>query len=114
MRWGDMELKDVLREINDDSPFIRQRAAWRLGEMRDQRAVPALIAALDDEDEGVGENAAAALGLIGDKTAVPALLDKLNRVSNQLIATYIIRALVRMGDEAILDRLLEHSSLFFT
>ena len=55
----------------------RARAARKLGEARDARAVPALTAALKDPDVNVRFHAAWALGEIKDPAAAPALVGAL-------------------------------------
>ena len=59
--------------LQDDSlpPRVREHAGGALGELRDQRAVGALIEALDSAK--LRRGAAVALGLMGAKRAVPAL-----------------------------------------
>lgn len=57
----------------------RARAAQRLGEIGDRRAVPALIRALHQEDWRVREASAAALARFKAAVAVPALLEVLRQ-----------------------------------
>lgn len=52
----------------------RRRSARILGELKDPRAVTALIAAVDDFDESVSAVAIAALGALGDDRSVSELL----------------------------------------
>ena len=58
----------------DKRVLVRWTAAQALGNLRDGRALPALIKALKDKDEDVREQSAKALGKIGDRAAVPALI----------------------------------------
>jgi HEAT repeat protein len=53
---------------------VRERAAHALGEIRDPRAVPALVAKLSDPAADIGEIAADALGTIGHESATAALM----------------------------------------
>ena len=50
---------------------------WRLGNLKSQEAVPALIASLDDAEPLVRGHAAWALGEIGSQAAVEALQRRL-------------------------------------
>ncbi|MEX2611924.1 MAG: HEAT repeat domain-containing protein [Gemmatimonadota bacterium] len=52
----------------------RLRAAWKLGNLRDDRALDALAAALGDPDFHVRQAAADALGNVGSARAAPALV----------------------------------------
>lgn len=65
-------------QVLDD--FVRRSAARSLGQIRHQKAVPALISALRDQTnaDDVRREAARALGLIADKSAVPVLQENLN------------------------------------
>ena len=69
-----VELTQLLEELQDASHLKREEAARKLGELRDTRAVEALIAALKDTDVGVRGAAARALGKIADKRAVEPLI----------------------------------------
>ncbi|MCK4624211.1 MAG: HEAT repeat domain-containing protein, partial [Phycisphaerae bacterium] len=55
--------------------FLRWETVKVLAEVGRERAVPALIEALDDPDDGVVHNAARALGELGDKRAIKPLGD---------------------------------------
>ncbi len=55
------------------SDNTREAAAAALGRLRDARAVPALISALQDDNPFVVQEALTALGRIGDPAALPAL-----------------------------------------
>jgi hypothetical protein len=64
---------EASRALRDESPQMRDAAAWALWAVPDPRAVDALIVALDDPYEYARGSAAAALGRIGDHRALPAL-----------------------------------------
>ena len=68
----------LIRQLVDPNPNARRYAAKRLGELKDTRAVPALIGVLKYEKWSLREEAAGALGQIGDTRAVPALIEALN------------------------------------
>jgi hypothetical protein len=63
----DSDLEGLARALNN--PFLANRAARALGEMRDERALEPLIGALQDRNEDVRCEAARALGEIGDPRA---------------------------------------------
>lgn len=67
-------LAAVLARLSDNDDQTRLRAAWRLGNLRDARAVDALVAALRDADFHVRQAAADALGNVGDRRATTALI----------------------------------------
>jgi HEAT repeat protein len=67
---------ELVKALGDRNSDIRNRAAARLGEIRDPSAVPALATALRDEDSGVRWKAAEALGKIGEP-AIGALTEAL-------------------------------------
>ena len=71
------DLTKYLNKLKDEDAKIRSYAAWKLGEIRDSTAIPALLEALKDKDWAVRENAERALGNIGDSIAIPALLEAL-------------------------------------
>ena len=74
----------TLRQLRSKDAETRQRAARKLGEAKDARAVEALAAALKDKDWQVRRAVAAALKKIGDARAVepllPALMDYVDSV----------------------------------
>lgn len=60
------------------SAAVRANAAWRLGRMRDMRALASLLVALHDEAAGVRVRVVEALGMRRDAEIVPALLGLLD------------------------------------
>ena len=67
-------LMDIVENQQEDL-IVRGRAALMLGKLRDDRAVTALIHALDAPGFQTPYNAAIALGKIGDPRAIDALLN---------------------------------------
>jgi hypothetical protein len=53
--------------LNDLSPFVRERAAWALDNLNDERALSAFITAIHDENFGVRSAAGWGLVHLGDK-----------------------------------------------
>ncbi|MFQ6069798.1 MAG: HEAT repeat domain-containing protein [Candidatus Aminicenantales bacterium] len=65
--------EELLGKLNSPDSYVRSSAAWALGELRDKRALKALIKALHDRSPDVRWSAALALGEIMDKRALDAL-----------------------------------------
>jgi hypothetical protein len=59
--------------LREGDPETRDRAAWALWEIPDERAVPLLIEALEDPYKYTRGSAAGALGRIGDARAIEPL-----------------------------------------
>jgi HEAT repeat protein len=85
----------LLGALDRKSPLaVRRQAAWALGQLRDKRAVQALMTALKDEPE-LAMDAAMALSVIGEP-AVPALTAALSSDDPQ-VRQMAIKALGKMG-----------------
>jgi HEAT repeat protein len=78
---------------------VRGQAAWRLGQLRDPRAVGSLSDLLHDSQASVRTEAARALGSIGDKNAIPALIEALNDVYGG-VRMRAAQSLGRLGDRS--------------
>ena len=64
VRIGSASFDPLLNTLTSTGPTGRRNAAWALGALRDQRAVPSLTASLRDSDPRVREQAAWAIGVI--------------------------------------------------
>jgi HEAT repeat protein len=105
---------EVLRKIGGERAInllaaklkadARCAAAQVLGEMRDARAVPALVAVLPRAFEAK-RNVIEALGKIGDPRAAEALLDALGQYSEEADKVAAIKALGLIGDRRAVDTL---------
>ena len=72
------DLETLLEGLESDNVIVRQDAARMLGELGDERAVPALIERLEqDEDDFVRALSASSLGDIGDERAIEPLQNAL-------------------------------------
>jgi len=80
VRIGDKAIDPLLNALQS-SPDHRWELVWALGEIRDEKAVPALIEALRDRDQDVRREAAWALWFIGDERARQPLKDALGENS---------------------------------
>ena len=85
-------------ENSHEDLIVRGRAALMLGKIKDDRAVPPLIRALDAPGFLTPYNAAQALGKIGDKRAIDALLSFVEG-SNDKTRAAAVEALRQLGCE---------------
>lgn len=113
-RLGQPALPHLIKALSDEDGYVRAAAAGALGEIRDERAVKALVAAMeyrdnriyeDDEDAEARNNAAEALGKIGDLRALNDLL-RVASGKDFLLASYAVDALGMLGDERAIPTLL--------
>jgi HEAT repeat protein len=72
-----LETNRQVAALKSEDPQVRQKAARRLGDLKDTRAVQPLAGALEDRDSGVRRTAAEALGRIGDARSTAALMTRL-------------------------------------
>lgn len=110
--------------LQDKAEFVRQEAAYALGEARSRVAVPALVAALErDKKESVRAAAAVALGRIGDESAViplagrlsarmrsSGLFSKITRgqaIENEFVRRSAARSLGQIGSRAAVPALVQ-------
>jgi HEAT repeat protein len=107
---GKMKLKDtrligdaLMKKLDDPSPMVRSTATHALGELREGRAVPKLLAIAQRPAESTNDwfksNLAAvtALGNVGDPAAVPGLVKLLDNPSQHQV---VCEALARLGKSA--------------
>ena len=99
------ELSEALEQGNAD---ICWRAAYTLGEMGDEAAIPSLIKLLENRRFLiiVRPEAAKALGKIGSLSAVPPLLSALND-EDYAVRASAVAALGNIGDTAVTSDLLQ-------
>ena len=94
--WASAPLMSALETTRPAE--VRCTAAWALGQLRDRRAIHALIQTLKDDNDQVSTAAASALATIGE-VAVPALISTLG--SDHLAARGMaVLALGQMGVSA--------------
>jgi HEAT repeat protein len=96
----------VLSALDTPDPDVRKFIVDILGDLRDPRAVPALINRLEDGDENIRVASAEALGKIRDPQAVDALLACLFRPEHGWLGYAAAEALGAIGDERALEPLL--------
>lgn len=114
VRLGQAAVPHLIEALSDEDGYVRAAAADALGEIRDERAVKALAAAMqyrdnriyeDDEDAEARNNAAEALGKIGDLRAFDDLIHAASG-KDLLLASYAVDALGMLGDERAIPTLL--------
>jgi HEAT repeat protein len=90
-----VDLVRLFESSRDEDPRVRRYLALSLGEVRDPRAVEALLAALHDTDVQTAIYAAWALGTIGNARAASGLIPLLDHEDAGLrkIAAYALGAL---------------------
>ena len=100
MVGGDQALRTLIGivENSHEDLIVRGRAALMLGKLKDDRAVPHLIRALEAPGFFTPYNAAQALGKIGDPRAIAALLSFANN-SNDRTREAAVEALRLLGYE---------------
>ncbi len=104
---GGPALESLLPVLTTPDPDVRKFIVDILGDIRDPRAVPALIDRLiEDVDENIRVAAAEALGKIRDPRAVDALLACLNRHNQGWLDYAAAEALGEIGDQRALGPLL--------
>ncbi|CCI30625.1 Similar to tr/Q8YVS1/Q8YVS1 (fragment) [Microcystis sp. T1-4] len=81
-------------------------AAYALGKIGSEAAIPGLLKALEDSNEDVRSNAAEALGKIGSETAIPGLLKAL-KDSDWDVCEEAAEALGKIGSETAIPGLLK-------
>ena len=105
-RHGEPAVDPLIAVLNDSS---RQPArAWAanvLGEVRAQRAFPALVRSLGDPEDEVRGKSATALGRLGDPRAVGYLLEHLLTDPAPFVRVRIAAALGQFGGPEVIDRL---------
>jgi twitching motility protein PilT len=89
----------ICRMLKDDDWWLRITAADSLGRLKDERAVPYLVAALDDHDTRWG--AIDALAQIGSPTALKPLTQLMSD-KRQEVRMEVVRAFGRFADPRLL------------
>jgi HEAT repeat protein len=104
VRIGAASFDPLIEVLGSPGTTARRNAAWALGALDDQRAVPPLIGSLRDPDEHVREQAAWALGALDDSKAVQPLIGAL-RDSAAMVRRQTAWALGALDDSAAVDAL---------
>lgn len=92
---------EILRDTQQEDPFVRGTAAFALGVLRVQNAVPDLIIALSLDAEAIQVGAARALGLLRDPAALNALSELLRTGRAPQARLAAAEALSALGSRAL-------------
>ncbi len=92
---GDQAIEPLLAALDDSDPVTAEHAAGALGNLKNARAVEALMAAIERKGFPVYVGVWA-LGEIGDERAIPVLVRHLGH-KDLGIAKYAVKALVKFG-----------------
>ncbi len=115
------DVPGLIEALKNDDYLVRKNAAIALKRVGDERAVEALVEALNYESweddytvlTAVRENSAEALGMIGNKRAVKPLILALSQDSDEEVRWKSAAALGRIGDlssvNALIDSLTDES-----
>ena len=93
-------LPELMKELGDPDPRVRERAAGVLSNYKEQawQVVPKLAAALDDPDPGVRERAVGSLGSMGRYAAsVKPQIIRMLRDKNNSVRTVAAMSLAEIG-----------------
>ncbi len=105
-RHGEAVVDPLIAVLNEgDHRPARAWAANVLGEVRAQRAFPAIVRLLDDPEDEVRAKAATALGRLGDRRAIGYLLDHLLSDPAPFVRVRISSSLGQLGGPEVTDRL---------
>jgi serine/threonine-protein kinase len=102
---GPRVVEAVISLLKDEDEFMRRTAVEILNSVKDERAYFYLVQALNDNDWWVRERAADALGQLGDTRAIPELFQAIDHYPESVHV--LVQALVKLGDEAIVNQLLQ-------
>lgn len=99
IRIDKMDVDAIVALLEHKNHRLASAAAYALGEIRDDQAVPALISALESDRPHMRRIAAHALGKIEDKRAVTPLIQVLqNEAQPVAVQASAITSLGRIGD----------------
>ena len=100
LKIGKPAAEPLIAALKGENPYVREFAAYTLGEIRDRRAVEPLIVILNDKNINVREAGTRALGEIRDPRAIMPLIAEL-KDKDINIRKYATEALARIRTPAI-------------
>lgn len=106
IQFGKSAIDPLLFSLQRTDDDVKKLVIDTLGEIKERKAAPTLIALLSDQNENVAASAVEALGKLADPEALPPLLQILNR-DNPLLVFSAIKALEQMGDPRAVEPLIE-------
>ncbi|GMU93535.1 MAG: hypothetical protein AMXMBFR4_25930 [Candidatus Hydrogenedentota bacterium] len=104
---GGRAWKRINEALRDESPAVRQNAAYLAGVLGNSGLTVEITPLLNDSDARVRRAAAATLGRMKDKSAVPALLAACASGNDRFLEHSIIFALIEINEQAPLVEALE-------
>jgi|GEM_PF-387826 len=106
VQLGQSAVEPLLFSLQRTDENIKKLIIDTLGEIKDRRAIPALIDLLSDPNENVSASAVEALGKLRASEALPSLLGILKRDSPLLVFS-TIKALEQIGDVCAIEPLID-------
>lgn len=106
VQFGKSAVDPLLFSLSRTDDDVKKLIVDTLGEIKDRKAAPALVALLSDRNENVAASAVEALGKLGDPETLPPLLEILSR-DNPLLVFSAIKALEQLGDPRAVEPLIE-------
>ncbi|MEO8608068.1 MAG: MFS transporter [Chloroflexota bacterium] len=105
---SDARLVDALCNIVDGTELsLSVIAAWALGRIRDERAIPSLKHGLESQYRSIQAHCARALGTMGDKSVAPMLLERLRTEKDKGLRVAYSSALGNLSVEEAVPTLLD-------
>jgi len=101
------DVEGLIEALKDKDSYIRCRAAWALGNIKDARAVEPLIETLRDGYSYVRMGAVFTLGDIGDKKAVEPLTNTALKDKDKDVRREAAEALDKIKDERAIKPLMK-------
>ncbi|MDK1031266.1 MAG: HEAT repeat domain-containing protein, partial [Planctomycetia bacterium] len=89
---------EILKQMDNEDPDVRSRAVKALINLRDERAIPALIKALGDDDGFVRRDSCIALGNIGEPSVILALAKSIKEDPSKSIRYRGVEAIGKIWD----------------
>jgi MFS family permease len=99
-------MKALTEVLAGNSPALSVVAAWALGRIGDQEAIPALREGLNARYRSIQAHCARSLGSIGDRSIAPLLLRRMKKEEDQRLRLAYASALGKLGDRAAVEELL--------
>jgi HEAT repeat protein len=105
IQFGKSAVDSLLFSLHRTDDDIKKLIIDALGEIKDKKAAPLLVALLSDQNDNIAASAVEALGKLADPGTVPPLLEILNR-DNPLLVFSAIKALEQIGDQSAVEPLI--------
>ena len=107
MNQNQKDTEFCIKALDDENPEVRAIAAEALGQMKDPRAVDALLGLLEDNNSGVRTTTVRTLGKIGTENTVKPLIKQLAADKNPDFRICAIEALGNLNDKLAIEPLIK-------